>query len=199
MLYIIIGQIAVFAFDYLFGAQGMYVSDLLYFSRALILEGQVWRIISFVFVPLQTGPIFMLIYLFFIYSVSRNVESVWGGFFFNMFYLFGVLGTIAGGFIAGTASIEFINLSIFLAFAIMAPNTTFLLFYIIPIKAKYLAIVELFFVVFGFITGNLAIKIAILVSLINIAIFFWGDFAPKIRDKFRYRKIRQNFRREMDR
>jgi hypothetical protein len=199
MLYIVIGQIAVFAFDYLFASQGMFLSGLLYFNRALILQGQVWRVISFIFVPLNASPIFFLIYLFFIYSISRSVEAQWGGFFFNMFYLFGVLGTIVGGFIAGGASIEFINLSIFLAFALMAPNATFLLFFIIPIKAKYLAIVEVIFVVFGFITGNLAIKIAIVVSLINIAIFFWGDFTPKIRDKFRYRKIRQSFRREMDR
>jgi hypothetical protein len=199
MLYIVIGQIAVFAFDYLFGSQGMYLSNLLYFNRALILQGEVWRVISFVFVPLDTTPIFFLIYLFFIYSISRSVESEWGGFFFNMFYLFGVLGTIAGGFIIGGASIEFINLSIFLAFALMAPNATFLVFFIIPIKAKYLAIFQIIFVVFGLITGTWAIRVAIIVSLINIAIFFWGDFTPKIRDKFRYRKIRQNFRREMDR
>jgi hypothetical protein len=198
MLYIVIGQIAVFAFDLLFASQGMSLTGLLGFSRTAILQGQVWRVISFIFVPLDTSPIFFLIYIFFIYSISRSVEAEWGGFFFNVYYLFGVLGTIAGGFIAGGASIEFINLSIFLAFALMAPNATFLLI-IIPIKAKYLAIVQLIFVVFGLITGTWAIRVAIIVSMINIAIFFWGDFTPKIRDKFRYRKIRQNFRREMDR
>jgi hypothetical protein len=199
MLYIIIGQIAVFAFDYLFASQGMNLSLWLMFDRTLILSGQVWRIISFVFVPLTGSPIFMLIYLYFIYFISRDVERAWGGFFFNMFYLIGVLGTIIGGFIAGSASIVFINLSIFLAFAIMAPNAVFLLFFIIPVKAKYLAIVDLILLGVGFIMGGLSVKIAILVSLLNIAVFFWNDFYPKIRDKFRYRKIRQNFNREMRR
>jgi hypothetical protein len=199
MLYIVIGQIAVFAFDYLFASQLMSLSGWLVFDRALILQGQVWRVFSFVFVPLQSSPIFMLIYLYFIYSISRSVEREWGGFFFNIFYFLGVLGTIIGGFIAGGTSIEFINLSVFLAFALMAPNATFLLFFIIPIKAKYLAIVEVIILGLAFITGSLSIKIAILVSLINIAIFFWNDFYPKVRDKFRYRKIRHTFNREMRR
>jgi hypothetical protein len=199
ILFIIIGQIAVFAFDYLFAGRLMSLSLALYFDRALILQGQVWRVISFIFVPLQTSPLFMLIYLYFIYFIGREVEREWGGFFFNLFYLFGVLGTIIGGFITGFATIEYINLSIFLVYAAMFPDVRFMLFFIIPVKAKYLAIVDLILLGFSFILGGWSDKLTILISLINVAIFFWGDYSSKIRDHFRYRKIRQNFRREMNR
>jgi hypothetical protein len=177
----------------------MSLSLALYFNRDLILQGQVWRVISFIFVPLQTSPLFMLIYLYFIYFIGRDVEREWGGFFFNVFYLFGVLGTIIGGFITGYASIEYINLSIFLVYAAMFPDIRFMLFFIIPVKAKYLAIVDLILLGASLILGDWSDRLAILISLINVAIFFWGDYYPRIRDKFRYRKIRQNFRREMNR
>jgi hypothetical protein len=197
ILFIIIGQIAVYAVDYIFAARGMSLSLALYFDRALILQGQVWRVITFIFVPLETSPLFMLIYLYFIYFIGREVEREWGGFFFNLFYLFGVVGTIIGGFIMGYATIEYINLSIFLVYASMFPEVRFLIFFIIPVKAKYLAIVDLIVLAFSFIMGFWSERIAIIISLINVVIFFWGDYTSKISEHFRYRKIRENFRREM--
>jgi hypothetical protein len=199
MLYLIIAQVAVFAFDYLFAFRGMNLSQWLYFDRSLILQGQVWRVISFVAVPDQSNPFFMLLFMYVYYSLAREIESNWGGFFFNLFYLFGVIGTIIGGFITGYASIVYINLSIFLAYAALFPHAVFLLFFIIPVKAKWLAIIYLIFLGISLILGDFATKIAILFSMGNIILFFWNDYYPKIRDKFRYRKIRETYKREMRR
>jgi hypothetical protein len=89
-------------------------------------------------------------------------------------------------------------MSLFLAFAILYPNEIFLLI-IIPVKAKWLALVYVVFIARDFIVTDFSGKIGIIISFVNIVIFFWDDYFPKIRDKWRYRKIRRSFRREMDR
>jgi hypothetical protein len=199
MLYLIIAQVAVFAFDYLFAFRGINLSQWLFFDRSLILQGQVWRVISFVAVPDQTNPIFMLLFMFVYYSLAKAIEQSWGGFFFNLFYLFGVIGSIIGGFITGYASIVYINLSIFLAYAALFPHAVFLLFFIIPVKAKWLAIIDLVFLGILLLIGDIPTKVSILFSMANIILFFWNDYFPQIRDKFRYRKIRETYKREMRR
>ena len=73
----------------------------------------------------------------------------------------------------------------------------FLLFFFIPIKAKYLAYVDAALLIWSFFTTDFSGKMAILVAFLNIAIFFGGDTFNKIRDKFRYRKVRKNFRIQM--
>ncbi|MDR0946143.1 MAG: hypothetical protein LBM87_00135 [Ruminococcus sp.] len=197
MLYIVIAQAAVFAFDYLFIDRGMSLQMWLYFDRGLILSGQVWRIITFIIVPFESNPIFMFIMMILYVNIGRTLENAWGGFYFNAFYFIGVIGSIIGGFITGFATIDYINTSIFLAFALLYPHMQFLLFFIIPVKAKWLAIIYLAFIGIEFVLSPLPGKVAILISFVNIVIFFWDDYFPKIRDKFRYRKIRRSYRREM--
>jgi hypothetical protein len=129
--------------------------------------------------------------------IGQALERAWGGFYFNAFYFVGVICAIIGGFITGFATIEYINLSLFFAFALLYPNMTFLLFFIIPVKAKWLA---LFYVVINalwFIRGDWDERINILIAFVNIVIFFWDDYFPKLRDKWRYRKIRRSYRNQM--
>jgi hypothetical protein len=199
MLYLIILQTAVYVFDYLFTGYGMSIADWLSFDRTLILQGQVWRVLTFVAVPPMVNPVFMLFFMICYYSLGKGVEGAWGGFFFNLFYLIGVVGSIIGGFITGFATITFINLSIFLAYAALFPDATFLIMFIIPIKAKYLAYIDLVGLAIALIITPFSMKLSIIISLLNIVLFFWGDYYPKIRDKFRYRKIRQTYKREMRR
>lgn len=195
MLYIVIGNVIVFIFTFLFPE--LSISSYLYFDRVMIMQGQVWRILSFVFIPFDFNPIFMLISAYFYWMIGSNLERAWGGFNFNVFYFTGIIGTIIAGFITGYATNYYLNLSLFLAFAIIFPNVEFLLFFFIPIKAKYLAYVDAALLVWSFFTTDFSGKMAILVAFLNIAIFFGGDTFNKIRDKFRYRKVRKNFRIQM--
>jgi hypothetical protein len=195
ILYIIIAQAAVYVFDYLFATKDLVISDYLYFDRNLILAGQVWRAVTFVFVPPMVNPIFMLFFMQLYYMIGRSLELSWGGFYFNAYYFMGVILSMAGGFISGYADITYLNLSMFLAFAILFPNERLLILFFIPVKIKYIAIVDIIGLAFIFIISGWSGKLAILMSLLNLVLFFWDDFYPKIRDKWRYRKIRSQWKR----
>jgi hypothetical protein len=194
MLYIIIAQTAVYIFDYLFAQRGIVISSYLYFDRTLILSGQFWRIVSFIFVPPDTNPLFMFFFMYLYYMIGQALERTWGGFYFNVYYFLGVLLSIAGGFISGSADILMLNLTLFLAFAILFPNQQFLILFIIPVKVKYLAMIDAIGLGILLIILPFAGKIAIAVSLLNLVIFFWDDFYPKIRDRWRFRKIRSSWK-----
>ncbi len=217
MLYIVIGTGILFAFQYLFPTLPIY--EYLSFDRAAILHGQIWRLISFIFIPESSNPIGMLFWLYLYWLFGTDLESYWGGFRFNVYYFTGVLLAIIAGFITGYATNQYLNLSLFLAIAILDPNRQLLLFFFIPVKMKWLAWVYLVMILYYFIplyavsfaiSGHLPfgyfirmlnsywdVRISIILSLLNIALFFGGDFFRKIRDKFRYRKVRKNFKKNI--
>ena len=157
----------------------------------LIFHGQVWRIISWVLVPPSSFDLFTIIMLFFYYSIGTALERTWGTFKYNLYIFSGILFSIIGaivlyfiycgmgldGAMAGTVvsrgfSTYYINLSIFLAFALTYPNTQVLLFFVIPIRMKWMAIVYAIMVGYDFIIGRTGDKIAIGASLLNFVIFF---------------------------
>ena len=198
MLYIVIGTVVVFAFSYLLPETP--IASYISFERDMIFKGQIWRIISFIFMPYSFSPIFMLISGYFYYSIGTALENAWGGFRFNVFYFVGVIATIIGGFITGYATCHYLNLSLFLAYAALFPNQTFLLFFVIPIKAKYIAYIDAAFLFLEFLTTPIwSYRIAIIIAFVNFFLFFGGAFFRKIRDHFKYAKMRKNFKIEMSR
>lgn len=196
IMYIVVGNIIVFVFSYLF--PNLPIINYLSFNRSAIFSGQIWRIVSFIFEPYNYSPIFMIISCYFYWMIGTQLERAWGGFNFNVFYFTGVIGTIIGGLITGYATCYYLNLSLFLAFAIIFPNMQFLLFFFIPIKAKYLAYVDVALLLWELIQAVVYSQwgsaVSIIVAFINIAIFFGGDFTRKIIDRFRYRNVRRNFK-----
>lgn len=112
-----------------------------------ILQGQVWRIVTFVIQPPNTSIFWIFISLYFYYFLGTTLERTWGAFKFNVYYFSGIFFTVLAAFIIYFAfdglvfpmSIYYINMALFLAFAVMYSDMTFLLFFIIPIKAKWLA------------------------------------------------------------
>lgn len=196
MLYIVIGNLIVFIFDYLFPE--LLISSYMYFDRDAVLNGQVWRVLSFILVPFNSNPVFMLISCYFYWLIGTQLEQVWGGFRFNVFYLTGIIGTIIGGFISGYASAGYLNLSLFLAFAILFPNERFLLFYFIPVKAKWLAWIDAAGLLFVLITtlagGYWQISLCIIISFLNLALFFGGGVIQRIKVNFKSRKVRREWR-----
>lgn len=67
---------------------------------------------------------------------------------------------------------EYLNYSLFFAFAATFPDLEFLLFFVIPMKAKWLAIFNGIYFLYGFITGNMATRVTIFMSLFNFILFF---------------------------
>lgn len=193
MMYFITGvMLAVFVADLLF--QGS-VSAMLYFDRGLILQGQVWRIITFIFLPPNSSLIWIFFSLYFYCFIGNGLESAWGSFRFNVFYFVGVLGAIISGFISGYGINHYLNMSLFLAFAAIYPDHQILLFFILPIKIKWLAILDVVYFLIGFIRGPWSTRITIIFALANIFLFFGGDLLRNIKQQTQYMKTRYNFRK----
>lgn len=171
------------------------VIPLLALNPALILEGEVWRLVSYIFIPPTTSIFFAVFVLYFYYMVGTSLEREWGSFKFNLYYLIGMLGTTAAAFIAGGGTTAvYLNMSLFLAFAYIYPNFEILLFLIAPIKVKYLAWLYWFFIGYTVLTARLPHKVAALVSLANFLLFFGEDIVKNLRRRQQVSSNRRRFK-----
>ena len=152
-----------------------------------VLEGQIWRLITWLAYPPSGGLIFGLFMIITYYSLGIALENVWGSFRFNVFIFMGCLFHIIGallmhvyGIRTGIEEIGYsyltpdnLNLSIFLAFALTFPEMEFRLYFAIPVKAKYLAFFYILLEIYSFIVGSLSSKVTIVLSLLNFIIFYF--------------------------
>ncbi|XZK28451.1 rhomboid family intramembrane serine protease [Clostridium perfringens] len=143
----------------------------------LVLKGEIWRLLTFIFIPPMTSPLFIVFALYFYYIAGISLERELGGFKFNIYYLIGVLSTIIISFLTDTpATAAYINLSLFLAFAKIAPDFELLFLFIIPVKVKYLAMLNWGLIIWNLITVNsIGGKLLVLAPVINYLIFFGKD------------------------
>ena len=92
--------------------------------------------------------------------------------------------------IAGTG---YVNLSMFFAFAMLYPDTQFLVFFIIPVKVKWLAWIDAAFFALSVLSSLVRLDIAgallPLVALLNFFVFFWTN----ISDEIAYRRGRSRY------
>jgi hypothetical protein len=201
MLYIIIGYGAV----YLIAAMDRTFTFLsfLYFDPALILKGQLWRLVTWVVFPISGGSLspssllFTGLMLYFYYFIGTTLEREWGTPKFNIYYILGVLLNILYGFafwlITGTSfhylltplSASFLNLSMFFAFAVFYPDQRVLLFFIIPIKIKWLALADavyfLYVIVSSLIGGAYLFALLPIVAVLNFFVFCYDDLMHYLR------------------
>ena len=151
---------------------------------ALILKGQVWRLLSWVIIPPNDNIIFVIFMMLLYYSLGNTLESYWGTFRYNVYIFSGILFTVIGAFIVNGLiggitgfgslySTYYINMSIFLACASIMPDYQLLLYGIIPIKMKWLAVLDVVLLAVDAVQGGLIIRIVIIASLLNFIIFFF--------------------------
>lgn len=145
-----------------------------------ILHGQIWRIVTFMIYPPGGGIFGSLIAMYLYYMVGNTLERVWGAFRFNVYFFMGIIGHVAASLILyvffGTPvylTTEFLNFSLFFAFAATFPDLEFLLFFVIPIKAKWLALFNGIYFLYGFVKGGTSIRVTIVLSLLNFILFFF--------------------------
>ncbi len=151
------------------------------FNPAAILHGQVWRLISFVFIPPASG-FFALIAFYFYYFVGSTLEQYWGTARFNIYFFSGIILTILYGFLIyflTGAPIDlnamYIYLSMFFSFAALFPDMQVLLFFVIPIKMKWLAIVDAVFFLIGIFTTPFPENLLPVVAILNFILFCGED------------------------
>lgn len=151
------------------------------FNPWYIMHGQIWRLISFTFIPPSTG-ILAIIAFYFYYFIGSTLEARWGTARFNIYFISGIVLTVIYGliiyFITGMTvnlNAQYIYLSMFFSFAAMFPETQVLLFFIIPIKMKWLGIVDAVFFLISMFSTPFPASLLPLVAVLNFFIFCGED------------------------
>ena len=136
MLYVAAGQ-AIVWLVIMFAYYPLYF--LLSLNRSGLFAGQVWRLVSFVFLPpLTTNPIYVALEIYLLYWLGSALERTWGSFKFTVYFLLGIVGAWLGCLITGSAGNTALYYSLFFAFAYLYPETQLLLFFVVPVKVKWL-------------------------------------------------------------
>ena len=197
MKYIVIGQGIVYLLLYIWPSLGAQLYSLINLNRFQLLRGQIWRLVTFVFVPPSSSPLFIIFALYFYYIIGLSLESRWGKVRFNLYYLVGMIGAWITCLLTGHADNMFLNLSLFFGYAALYPDNEVLFMMILPIKMKYLALVDAAIYVYYFIVGSASTRVSILLCLLNVFLFLGGDLIHTIRRESQYWKTRYNFRKTM--
>lgn len=203
LMFYIIGLYILGLFIQLFG--GGFYDAYLSLNVEMILKGQIWRLVTFIIAPPPDASlIFMVFTLYLYYMIGTSLENVWGAFRFNLYFFMGVIFNIVAAFLVYfifgqnyELTTYYLNLSLFFAFAITYPDMEFLLFFILPVKVKWLAMIDAVYmgatIIFGYSFWHLPyslqmklfsplmelgimpfpeIATAALVSILNFIIFF---------------------------
>ena len=174
MLYVTIGSALVYLFT--ISTQNPLLYQWLMFDRALILQGQVWRLLSYALLMNNGNIVFTLLMLVCYFSMGRAMENVWGTFRFNLFYLCGiVIMDIYCMIFNCYADVYYLNLSLFLGYATLYPDAQFLIMFIIPVKAWILALVDLVLVLAGLLFERFPYNLFSVLSIANYFLFFGKD------------------------
>lgn len=129
------------------------------FSGYDILHGQIWRLVSWIFIPTASLDIFGLLFLFCVFMWGNQLESLIGTFRLNLFVWGGVLWCDIAGMIAYVLlrlifhvnvspnfTPYYILMSMLLAIAICLPDAEVRLYFVLPIKMKWMLVFELIYV-----------------------------------------------------
>lgn len=186
MLYIGVANVAVYLID-LFSLGRLSLAAMLFFSRDAIFAGQIWRLVTFVAVSESgdmfftgTGIFFVTISAFFYYWIGSLLEREWGTTKFTLFYVGGVVLNIIYGLITGYADMGYVNLSMFFAMATLYGDAQILLFFILPVKMKWIAWIDAALFIWAILSNLLVMNwvgaILPVVAILNYLIFFWPAF-----------------------
>ena len=161
-----------------------------------VLAGEWWRVITFLFVPPLMSPIWFVFWLLFLYQCSQALENAWGEFRFFFFYFVGAAATSAAAILILNQTIGngFLYSTLFLAFATLYPETELLLFFILPIKVKYLAWFTWLMVGISFVLGTASTRVAIVAALSNYFLFFGADLWKGLKLRWEIYQNRRRFR-----
>lgn len=162
---------------------------------APLLRGEIWRVLTFLIVPPFGGILQAALSLYFFFFIGTALETRWGVRRFFLFYVIGAVFAIIAAFFTGYGTNLYLNLSLFFAFAVIYPDYQILLFFVLPIKVKWLALLNLIFYFASLINGPGYTRAAIIASLLHILLFFGGDLTNMARSTINQWKRRQAFKK----
>ncbi|MGI8819978.1 MAG: rhomboid family intramembrane serine protease [Chthoniobacterales bacterium] len=174
---------------------------ILHLDPSAVRRGEVWRLFTYVFLPVSAArpgsllsPLWVVMALMFLWWIGERLEQSWGAFRLTLYCLVGMLGTTAAAFLFRVeATNALLAASLFFAFAWFHPDDVIYVFFILPMKVKWLAWISAGLLVFGFVGSSNLERGAILLSLANYFIFFGPAFFQRARNRQEVGSRRQRF------
>jgi membrane associated rhomboid family serine protease len=159
-----------------------------------IRAGEVWRLVTYIFVP-QTGHFLLVaIALWFLWFIGDGLERAWGPFRLTLYFLVGMIGTTVAAVLSGSQfSSQMLFTTLFFAFAHFYPEEVIYVFFILPLKIKWIAWIYAAFLGIGFVTQSNSYRMALLVALSNYLIFFGPGVIQRLRQRKEVATRRQRF------
>lgn len=177
----------------LFYLSGEVFLDYLRLRPDRVLSGEVWRLVSWIFVPESRTLIWGLIGAWFMMWIGRGLEEAWGAFRVNVYVIGGIAAMTAGALIFGyTGSGFWLFQTLLFAFAVFYPNEEILLFFILPVKIKWVAMLSAAMMFFVFI-GDAGQRWPIVFANLNFVIAFLPAFIKHGAQRARVMERRQRF------
>ena len=188
---IIIGQVVLFI---LATAMPGLVLEYAPLTRSGLFHLQLWRLITFVFIPQSFNAINLLFELYLLYFIGTALQSAWGMFRTNVYLVCGMLAAVAACLLCGWGTANYLYISLFMAFAVLFPEQRLLLFFFIPVKVKWLGWIAAAILLLQLIVGSWGVKVNVLLSLVNFALFFGRGAVQQARGEIQDYKRRRQWR-----
>lgn len=178
-LYLVMGQVIFWSVSFL----GFFDLERIALLPLAVREGEAWRVFSFLLFPPNSHPVFIAFAWYMFYMMGSALESHWGVFRYNFFLFLGWAMTVAVAFLfpMNYATNVFLAGSVFLAFAFLNPDFELLLFFILPVKIKWLALIQWILYGYVLVVGPWPARLAVLASISNFLIFFSGEIVQRMK------------------
>ncbi len=182
--------------------------SILTLNPARILRGEVWRLVTYIFIPQSIGqpgslmsPLWVLVALWFLLFIGDRLEQAWGAFHLTLYFLVGMIGTTIAAFLFGAQfSNAMLASSLFFAFAHFYPDEVIYVLFVLPMKVKWLAWISAALLLFGFVTSPMSYRMALIAAFANYLIFFGPGVVRSVRNRQdvagRRRRFEENARPE---
>jgi hypothetical protein len=178
-LYIVLGQVVFWAVWFL----GNFNIEMIQLIPAKVRAGEWWRVFTFMLSPPNAHPVFIAFAWYLFWMMGSTLESYWGVFRYNLFLLVGWALTAGLAFLfpfSYTTNLYLVG-SVFLAFAFLNPNFEMMLFFILRVKIKWLALIQWAFYGITVATGSWPLRVAVLAAVGNFLLFFSAEILQRIR------------------
>jgi len=159
-----------------------------------IRHGEVWRLVTYIFIPQTLSPIWFIFALWFLWWVGEGLERAWGPFRLTLYFLVGMIGTtVAAFFFDSKFSNSMLLMSFFLAFAHFYPDEIIYILFILPVRIKWLAWIAGAYLLFGFFVSSNSYRAALAAALANYLIFFAPEFFSRAKHRHEVSTRRRRF------
>ncbi len=169
-------------------------TSMLQLDPVQIRHGQIWRLVTYIFIPQTLSPLWVLFALWFLWWIGEGVERAWGSFRLTLYFVVGMVGTTVAAFFFGSNfSNSMLIASLFFAFARFYPDEVIYILFILPVRIKWLAWVAGAFLLLGFFSNSNSYRVSLVAAFANYLIFFGPEFVYEARHRHDVSTRRKRF------